>query len=471
MRAHSGDGTAANGAAFGALDVLVLNARGIKSSSALRILRLLCVVECAGVRFKTRSRRSRNGPDWNASGTLAFRAPLEDESATEVRVSVWDKRGSGHKLMGSARVALTDCEVEETTTTTTGGMREMTLELRGGKFEGGTVRLNARYRRGEKEARDSFAANVNVADVEPGEAVEATGGTDLDESLESDFSGMISVDTSMTPMRGLGDGDGDEDDEDDDARGFDGSEDEDDEWRAALKPSRGRPETIPEQPTSPTSSEKEKGKPMTTRVHDNQMFDAWANDSAEDTVEVTPPPMPAQSKLNDALESPTSASRSAALRELHTVRHVKTPPRQPAAEAVPESPKRPASVPAKTTSPGRAKKIESEDDLVAALLSPGRRGGARVTFDERLNRTVPPPRRSPVAPASANSYPKSAVTKMMSPNNLQSVNSSALFAKKLFVEQSKFAAPAAPTRADIDEARRLATMFERADAVFASWSW
>jgi hypothetical protein len=128
-------------------------------------------------------------------------------------------------------------------------------------------------------------------------------------------------------------------------------------------------------------------------------------------------------------------------------------------------------VPAKTTSPGRAKKIESEDDLVAALLSPGRRGGARVTFDERLNRTVPPPRRSPVAPASVNSYPKSAVTKMMSPNNLQSVNSSALFAKKLFVEQSKFAAPAEPTRADIDEARRLATMFERADAVFASWSW
>lgn len=438
----------------GALDVLVLHARGIKSSSTLRILRLLCVVECNGVRFKTRSKRSRNGPDWNASGTLTFRAPVEDARATEVRVSVWDKRGSGHKLMGSARVALADCATVED------GMREMTLELHGGKFEGGTVRLGVRYRRGEME--DDV---VPRADVEPGEAVEATGGTDLDESLESDFSGMISVDTSMTPMRGVDDDDDDVDDDEDDNIGQDS--DEEDEWRAVLKPSRGRPETIPEQPTSSASLERENGKGK-TRMHDNQMFDAWANDSAEDTVEVTPPPMPVESKLNGALESPTSASQSAALRELHTVRHVKTPPKQPAIEAVPESPKRPASVPAKTTSPRRAKKIESEDDLVAALLSPTR----RVTFDERLNRTVPPPRRSLVAPASVDSYPKSAVSKMMaSPNKRPGVNSSALFAKKLFVEQSKFAAPAAPTRADIDEARRLATMFERADAVFASWSW
>lgn len=441
----------------GALDVLVLHARGIKSSSTLRILRLLCVVECAGVRFKTRSKRSRNGPDWNASGTLTFRAPVEDARATEVRVSVWDKRGSGHKLMGSASVALADCANDDDDTTD--GMREMTLELQGGKFEGGTVRLGVRYRRGEME--DDV---VPRADVEPGEAVEATGGTDLDESLESDFSGMISVDTSMTPMREV-----DADDVDDDDEDIGQGSDEEDEWRAVLKPSRERPETIPEQPTSSASSERENGKgKTTTRVHDNQMFDAWANDSAEDTVEVTPPPMPVESKLNGALESPTSASQSAALRELHTVRHVKTPPKQPAIEAVPESPKRPASVPAKPTSPRRAKKIESEDDLVAALLSPTR----RVTFDERLNRTVPPPRRSPVAPASADSYPKSAVTKMMaSPNKLSGVNSSALFAKKLFVEQSKFAAPDAPTRADIDEARRLATMFERADAVFASWSW
>ena len=454
----------ATNAPAGSLDVLVLNARGIKSSSTLRILRLLCVVECAGVRFKTRSKRSRNGPDWNASGTLTFRAPVEDARATEVRVSVWDKRGSGHKLMGSARVALADCApFDDDDDDTTDGMREMTLELQGGKFEGGTVRLRVRYRRGEME--DGV---VPRADVEPGEAVEATGGTDLDESLESDFSGMISVDTSMTPMRGVDD----DVDVDDDDIGRDS--DEEDEWRAVLKPSRGRPETIPEQPTSSGSSEMETGKEKTTtttttaRVHDNQMFDAWANDSAEDTVEVTPPPMPVESKLNGALESPTSASQSAALRELHTVRHVKTPPKQPAIEVVPESPKRPASVPAKTTSPRRAKKIESEDDLVAALLSPAR----RVTFDERLNRTVPPPRRSPVAPASADSYPKSAVGKMMaSPNKPPGVNSSALFAKKLFVEQSKFAAPAAPTRADIDEARRLATMFERADAVFASWSW
>lgn len=444
----------ATNAPAGALDVLVLHARGIKSSSTLRILRLLCVVECAGVRFKTRSKRSRNGPDWNASGTLTFRAPVEDARATEVRVSVWDKRGSGHKLMGSARVALADCANDADDTTD--GMREMTLELQGGKFEGGTVRLGVRYRRGEME--DGV---VPRAEVEPGEAVEATGGTDLDESLESDFSGMIPVDTSMTPMRGVDDDVYDEDT----GQGFD----EEDEWTAVLKPSRGGPETIPEQPTSSASSETENGKgKTTTRVHDNQMFDAWANDSAEDTVEITPPPMPVESKLNGALESPTSAAQSAALRELHTVRHVKTPPKQLAIEVVPESPKRPASVPAKTTSPRRAKKIESEDDLVVALLSPAR----RVTFDERLNRTVPPPRRSPVAPASADSYPKSAVSKMMtSPNKLSGVNSSALFAKKLFVEQSKFAAPATPTRADIDEARRLATMFERADAVFASWSW
>ena len=135
----------ATNAPAGSLDVLVLNARGIKSSSTLRILRLLCVVECAGVRFKTRSKRSRNGPDWNASGTLTFRAPVEDARATEVRVSVWDKRGSGHKLMGSARVALADCApFDDDDDDTTDGMREMTLELQGGKFEGGTVRLRVR---------------------------------------------------------------------------------------------------------------------------------------------------------------------------------------------------------------------------------------------------------------------------------------------------------------------------------------
>jgi hypothetical protein len=28
-----------------------------------------------------------------------------------------------------------------------------------------------------------------------------------------------------------------------------------------------------------------------------------------------------------------------------------------------------------------------------------------------------------------------------------------------------------PTKSEIDEARRLAVMFERADDVFSSWSW
>jgi hypothetical protein len=90
----------------GCLNVVVHGARNVKSSSALRILRLLCVVECAGARFKTRSKRTRGAPDWHAAGRLTFssaRDALEDDV---VRVSVWDKRHGGHKCMGSAETPL-----------------------------------------------------------------------------------------------------------------------------------------------------------------------------------------------------------------------------------------------------------------------------------------------------------------------------------------------------------------------------
>jgi hypothetical protein len=44
-----------------------------------------------------------------------------------------------------------------------------------------------------------------------------------------------------------------------------------------------------------------------------------------------------------------------------------------------------------------------------------------------------------------------------------------VFAKKLFAEQVK---PfSMPTKAEIDEARQLAMMYERAEAVFASWTF
>lgn len=117
----------------GCLNVVVHGARNVKSSSALRILRLLCVVECAGARFKTRSKRTRGAPDWHAAGRLTFssaRDALEDDV---VRVSVWDKRHGGHKCMGSAETPLRDVALDSG--------REQCVMLTGGKFDGAYVTL------------------------------------------------------------------------------------------------------------------------------------------------------------------------------------------------------------------------------------------------------------------------------------------------------------------------------------------
>jgi len=521
--------TQATSTSYGSLDVTVLGAQNLKTSSGLRILRVLCVVECAGARFKTKSARARANPTWNASGSLAFdRFVSLDE---EVRVSVWDKRGDGHKCMGSGAFALG---------TTRAGEREpRTLELAGGKYSGGRVSLIVKYdrnaiaeARAPEERREeasepgdvpedgetvtSAVETVRAAAVEETE-VKGSGVDGLDVSFASDASAILVVDTEMTPL----------DANDAVARE---EEEEEDEWSAVLKPMKpARRERAAERESEEeTSIEVQKAirdSMRKVRGDAGRIAEIWAEQSTDDVVVVTPPPMPANPRHieRDADENEAQRKMREVEADVLTVRHVVTPvrpgigryvdapvaqtsvdgasgstkvqpleePRAHEAQAVAEMVTHPAPAAGETvvptspnasaktkgqtssntkSSPRRALRIETEEDLVAALLSPTRLSSPRVTFDERIVRPIPVPAQASTPIVQAVVMPN---TPKSASRNAGAPRTPPAQAKRLFDPPAPagIADETNPTKAEIEEAKRLAVMFERAEAVFASWSW
>ena len=268
----------------GALDVVVYGARGIKSSSSLRILKLLCVVECAGARFKTRSKRTRGSPEWHASGRLTFRAPVRVDDEV-VRVSVWDKRMGGHKCMGSATASLRDV-VAGTYANGKNGPTPWNLALEGCKYPGASVQVNLRMVGGDATPRGD----------EPGDAAAAT--TDGEEDVSFDAEERASgggeeemiVRTVMTPLKETR-----EDVEDTSEENAEGSEEnaeqedeedeESDEWAAALRPSSPVPSTG--DAVEPEMEMNKKKKVPEPRELASKFADIWAEDSMDDVVVVS----------------------------------------------------------------------------------------------------------------------------------------------------------------------------------------
>ena len=501
---------------YGTLDVNVINATNIKTSSSLRILRLLCVVECAGARFKTKSKRGRSNPTWSQSGTLTFNRAIEAGEA--IRVSVWDKRGDGHKCMGSAAFALERLRLDARET--------LELDLEGGKYPGGRVTVSVKYTQGDIDAvrvvapavvgvntEDAVEVEKDGDDIQAFEAASAgedvaTEGVVLDNapeaadaSFDSDAGEILMVSTTMTPI---------------DAP-VDVAEGEDDEWSAVLKPST---QPIVDAPPSDEGTSEEVQKVMRdvmrkVRIEDSRSAEVWAEESMDDIVVVTPPPMPAKSRGTERAQDDAERAndaRAKVLDDLHTIRHVPSPNVKAkvlptaVAEAEAEAPlaldvhiptvQHSKEKPVVKTTPQKSKgtvqsamkspptitvrapaspkksplHIESEEDLVAALLSPARLNGPRVTFDERIARSVPAPTKVSTPLAQAPSSPKTASRAVAPPRTPPTI------AKRLFdppVQQAvqPLMGDMIPTKSEIDEARRLALMFERADDVFSSWSW
>ena len=216
----------------------------------------------------------------------------------------------------------------------------------------------------------------------------------------------------------------------------------------------------------------------------------------DDIVVVTPPSMPAKSlgtnRAQDDAERANDA-RAKVLDDLHTIRHVPSPNVKakvlPTAEAEAEAPlaldvhiptvQHSKEKPVVKTTPQKSKvtvqsamkspptitvrapaspkksplHIESEEDLVAALLSPARLNGPRVTFDERITRSVPAPTKVSTLLAQAPSSPKTASRAVAPPRTPPTL------AKRLFdppVQQAvqPLMGDMIPTKSEIDEARR-----------------
>jgi hypothetical protein len=503
---------------YGTLDVTVINATNIKTSSSLRILRLLCVVECAGARFKTKSKRGRSNPTWSQSGTLTFNRAID--AGETIRVSVWDKRGDGHKCMGSAAFALERLRLDARET--------LELDLEGGKYPGGRVAVSVKYTQGAIDAVRVVAPAVVGVNTEDDAEVEkdggdiqgdmqafeaASAGEDVategvvldnapeaaDASFDSDAGEILMVSTTMTPI---------------DAP-LDVVEDEDDEWSAVLKPST---QPIFDAPPSDEGTSEEVQKVMRdvmrkVRIEDSRSAEIWAEESMDDIVVVTPPPMPAKSRGTDRAQEDAERAndaRAKVLDDLHIIRHVPSPNVKvlPTAEAETEA-EAPLALnvhiptvqhtkekPVVKTTPQKSKgtvqsamksppaitvralaspkksplRIESEEDLVAALLSPARLNGPRVTFDERIARSVPAPANVSTPLAQAPSSPKTA-SRTVAPAKTPPTLAKRLFDPPVQQAVQPLMGDMIPTKSEIDEARRLALMFERADDVFSSWSW
>jgi len=479
----------------GALDVVVYGARGIKSSSSLRILKLLCVVECAGARFKTRSKRTRGSPEWHASGRLTFRAPVRVDDEV-VRVSVWDKRMGGHKCMGSASASLRDV-VAGTYANGTKSPTPWNLALEGCKYPGASVQVNLRV----------VGVDASTRGDEPGDAAAATTdgeedvGFDAAERASDGEEGEMIVRTVMTPLKEARERveraseesaesrkESTESSEESEERKAEEDE-ESDEWAAALRSSSPAPST--RDVVEPKMEVNKKKKVPEHKDLASKFADIWAEDSVDDVVVVSPPPPPPKPKPQEIIDAHANMaerdeSRARSEAEFHTVRYVKSPvkPKEPvqqpkekdvAANAInhaqvsPERPIKSALKASPMLSPIQPRHIESEDELVAAMLSAGRLHGPRVTFDERLVRTLPPKKQEPTTP------PKTVDSKENVPRAQHRSPSTTMdvFAKRLFDERSKSPVKsfAMPTKAELDEARRLQVMYDRAESVFASWSW
>ena len=182
----------------------------------------------------------------------------------------------------------------------------------------------------------------------------------------------------------------------------DEEDEESDEWAAALRPSSPVPSTG--DAVEPEMEMNKKKKVPEPRELASKFADIWAEDSMDVVVAASPPPPPPRPpRIVDANSSVTekNESRARSEAEFHTVRYVKSPtkPKEPIEEPTEEvavanasnhaqsSPERPIKSAMKASpmlSPIQPQHIESEDELVAAMLSPGRLHAPRVAFGERL---------------------------------------------------------------------------------------
>ena len=468
----------------GRLHVEIARARGIKSPTTFGLSKLIAVVECCDARFRTRSRRCRSNPDWNARGTVTFaRAPTADE---RVRVSAWDARGGGTvECRGSGTVALASEAIES------GGWIDVGLSGVDGAC--GTVRMRATWTRGvggETGAAEAEAVTETKAETETVTETKAVteAETEVVEEAESENGEMI-VSTEMTPVTmEAGDASARVNDADaaphespsyEDTNEAEGEaleeeeeEEEEDEWVAALRLSRKAPSD------SRVSVEREDAKDAPKpKELEPKMSKIWAEDSTDDIVLVSPPPRPVYRRAEEPV-STAANDRKAEVEDLHEVRHVISPSKRAeksreAEEArelsasfdvesvrqrAPASPERPLKPAIK--SPSNARRSDDiENKSPTMMTSPGRESGARVTFDERANKTPP-----------------TSTGKILVESRTPPIAQKSPPTKQLVFEHPKSPSIGAstfsmPTKAEVEEARRLATMHERAEAVFASWSW
>lgn len=469
--------------AYGHLVVDVHDARSITTPKLTKKFissysRLLCVVECADGRHRTRSRRTMSGnATWNERDAIVTFERAVDVDEDFVRISVWDKRGrEAHECRGSARIALRDPAIER-------GLVTVVSLVDGDGGYAGEVKLRARV------------VGLVEATREPGDAR-------AEESVEAEaVEDEMVVRTEMTPVHSSGEKEEEEGEEEEDVNTeVEGSASEDaevedakeieeeaeaeaeaeeDEWSAALKPSRAKRNEVGEVTSTDDDGKITNAAVERATARDAMMAEIWGEDSTDDIVMVTPPNSVTKSRFKE--DNSSNDEHERALQELHTFRHVASPikadrarapekaiasPTQAVAHAeasemdvtpnlAPASPERPLKPALKTDTPSENVEVDP-----VAMVSPNRSNALRVTFDNRVSVTPPMsgsrPNREIKTPPSAQKGLFASRTKYdkenpLSPSNTQSFSM--------------------PTKAEIEEARRLAVMHERADAVFASWSW
>jgi len=515
--------------AHGRLDVEIARARGIKSPNAFGLSKLIAVVECCDARFRTRSRRCRSNPDWNAHGYVEFaRAPAADE---RVRVSVWDARARGAvECRGSGTLALASEAI--------GSEEWIDLELSGVGGGCGTVRMRATWTRGLSGEETSAAARAVEAVTEAeAEAVTETEAavvteTEAETEAEAEVETMSEDDrmvvlTEMTPVK-MEDSDANvrvngsdtmmhkslSNEDTEDAREAEDEvleeEEEEDEWVTALRPSR---KTERDSGSAVAGEdEKENSKPVEP---DARMSQIWAEDSMEDIVIVSPPPQTSHRRAEEPVPAVSDDSQ-AEVQDLHEVRHVLSPKKHvekslevPAVEVpavsddskaevqdnhevrhvlspkkhveksleaeearklaamleaeaahhrAPGSPERPLRAAIKSPSSTVRQSDDVETKSPMTMTTPGRANNSRVTFEEQANKI----------PTSNG--------KVLFESRTPPISQISPITKQLVFDQPRSPSNGAstysmPTKSEIDEARRLSTIQERAEAVFASWSW
>ena len=184
--------------AYGHLVVDVHDARSITTPKFTKKFissysRLLCVVECADGRHRTRSRRTMSGnATWNERDAIVTFERAVDVDEDFVRISVWDKRGrEAHECRGSARIALRDPAIER-------GLVTVVSLVDGDGGYAGEVKLRARV------------VGLVEATREPGDAR-------AEESVEAEaVEDEMVVRTEMTPVHSSGEKEEEEGEEEED---------------------------------------------------------------------------------------------------------------------------------------------------------------------------------------------------------------------------------------------------------------